>query len=108
MAKLTIKLFGKDYHVNCTEGEEDRLLDIVGYVDGKLKDIATRTGNNTVTESRLFMLTCLHLADELFDARTKASEAANAAAVEQEDLLVTAVEHLSQRIAHIAGQVGRA
>ena len=108
MSKVTISLFGKEYHVNCTTGEEERLQAMVTYVDGKMKDIGARPGNGTITETRLFMLTCLHLADELFDAKAKAAEATAQAAIEQEDLLVTAVEHLSHRIAHIATQVGRA
>ena len=50
------------------------------------------------------MLTCMHLADELLDLKRKSEETDQA----NENLLVAAVDHLKQRVAHIASQVGRA
>jgi cell division protein ZapA len=102
MSKVTVKLYGKDYSVNCDPGQEERLKEIVRFVESRMRDVADRVGNTT--EPRLLMLTCLHIADELFDARRKAEEAG----LQNEDLLVAAVEHLSQRVSHIATQVGRA
>ena len=108
MSKMTIKLYGREYNVNHTPGEEDRLMRITQYVEGKMKDIATRNTSGTVTETRLLMLACLHITDELMDARRRADEAKTQATIESEELLVSAVEHLSQRVAHIAQSVGRA
>ena|ERR1700722_11608156 len=102
MSKVAIKLYGKDYSVNCDPGQEDRLQELVDYAEGRMKEVADKVGNTT--ESRLLMLTCLHMADALFDLRRKAEEIT----VQNEDLLVAAVEHLSQRVATIASQVGRA
>jgi len=102
MSKVAIKLYGKDYSVNCDPGQEERLKEIVRFVESRMRSIDDRVGNTT--EPRLLMLTCLHLADELFDARRKAEEGV----LQNEDLLVAAVEHLGQRVAHIASQVGRA
>ncbi len=50
------------------------------------------------------MLTCLHLADELLEFRRKATEKA----FKDEELLVAAVDHLRQRVVHVASQVARA
>lgn len=102
MAKLTFNLYDKEYTVTCNEGEQERLGDIIKFVEKRMGDVAGRAGNTT--ESRLLMLTCLHLADELLDARRKAE----IATIENEELMVKAVDHLNQRIAHIATQVGRA
>src|SRR5450631_4148502 len=102
MSKVTVKLYNKDYSVNCDPGQEDRLKELVRYVESRMRDVADKVGNTT--EPRLLMLTCLHLADELFDARRRAEEGM----VNHEDLLVAAVEHLSQRVTTIASQVGRA
>ncbi len=102
MAKLNFTLYGKDYTINCDSGEEPRLKELVRFIETKMREVASRAGNTT--EPRLLMLTCLHLADALFDARRKAEEAA----VANEDVLVAAVEHLTQRITHIASQVGHA
>src|ERR1700729_3751181 len=99
MAKVTVKLYGKDYSVNCDPGQEERLKEIVRYVESRMRDVADRVGNTT--EPRLLMLTCLHIADELFEARRKAEDGV----LQNEDLLVAAVEHLGQRVAHIANQV---
>jgi cell division protein ZapA len=102
MSKRLVTLYGKEYNVNCDPGQEDRLAQIVRFVEQRMEDVAGGVGNTT--ESRLLMLTCLHLADELLDARRKAAEVA----VENEELFVAAVEHLQNRVAHIASQVGSA
>ncbi len=102
MSKLTVTLYGREYSVNCDPGEEQRLKQLVEFVESKMKDVAGRVGNTT--EPRLLMLTCLHLADQLFDVHQNARNTLT----QDEDLMVAAVEHLHQRIAHIASQVGRA
>ncbi len=102
MSKVAIKLYGREYSVNCDPGQEDRLQQIVGHVERLMNEVADKAGNTT--ESRLLMLTCLRLADALFDARSKAEEFT----LENEELLVAAVEHLNQRVSHVASMVGRA
>lgn len=102
MSKLAITLYNREYFVNCKDGEEEQLKDIVRFVEGKMHQVSHRAGNTT--ELRLLMLTCLQIADELLDLRKAAAEKAS----QDEDLLVAAVDHLKQRVAHIASQVGRA
>lgn len=104
MSKLSVTLQGREYFVNCDPGEEDRLREIVKFVDGKMQKVAQKAGAATVTETRLFMLTCLMLADELIESHNTARKAFQ----DNEDLMVAAVDHLRQRVAHIASQVGRA
>ncbi len=101
-SKVAVKLHGREYIVACTPGEEHRLAEIVRLVDGKLRQVADK-GNN-VTETRLFMLTCLLLADELLETRKAIAESQK----EDEDLMVAAVDHLRLRVATIAKQVGKA
>jgi len=102
MAKLAITLYGREYSINCNAGEEDRLKQLVQFVEGKMQEVADKIGNTT--EPRLLMLTCLHLADQLFDAHQNTRNAL----IQDEELIIAAVEHLRQRVAHIASQVGRA
>jgi len=102
MSKIAVKLYGREYQVNCDPGDEDRLKDVVQFVEGKMSAIADRVGNTT--EPRLLMLTCLLLADELLDLKRKAEQGA----AEDEDILVAAVAHLQERVAQIAQQVGHA
>ena len=55
------------------------------------------------TENRLFMLTCLMLADELVETRKVAQQVR----IEDEQLMVAAVDHLRQRILSISKVVGK-
>jgi cell division protein ZapA len=102
MSKLAITLYGRQYSVNCNPGEEDRLKQIVRLVENKMQEVVGRVGNTT--EPRLLMLTCLSLADQWLDIEHQAKESL----AQEEDLLVAAVEHLRQRVAHIASQTGHA
>ncbi len=101
-AKMAITLHGREYIVTCDAGEEKKLSEIVRLVDGKIGEIAGKSAS--ATETRLFMLTCLLLADELIETRKAANEGRKA----DEDLFVAAVEHLRGRIVSISQQVGRA
>jgi cell division protein ZapA len=101
-AKIAITLQDREYHVACDAGEEQRLQEIVRLVDNTLTE--TTAKNPNTSESRLFMLACLLLADELIETRRVMNRTMRA----EEDLMVAAVEHLRQRVANIAQQVGRA
>ena len=102
MSKVAIKLYGREYTVNCGEGQEDRLNQIAQLVERKMQEVADKAGN--ATEPRLLMLTCLSLADQLFDVQQEAHNALT----KDEDLLCAAIDHLRNRVTHIASQVGRA
>ena len=99
-SKVTISLNGRDYVVACGAGEEKKLAELVKLVDGKLRDIAGRSTN--ASETRLFMLACLMLADELLETR-KGLKSARAA---DEELMLAAVDHLRGRVEAIAAMVG--
>lgn len=100
--KVTVTLHGRDYIVACDVGEEKKLDDLVKLVDEKLNAIATRNAMTGASETRLFMLTCLMLADELIETRKLATEHRKS----DESLMVAAVEHLQNRVNAIAGKIG--
>jgi cell division protein ZapA len=102
MSKRVVTLYNKEYNVNCDPGQEERLDQIVRFVESRMKKVEKGVGNTT--EARLLMLTCMHLADELIDQRQKFEQST----LENEELFVAAVEHLGNRVAHIASQVGSA
>jgi cell division protein ZapA len=104
MSKVAITLYGREHFVNCEDGEEDRLRDVVKMVEGRMRKVGERAGSTTVTDLRLYVLTCLSLADELYELLNNGERRSR----QEEDIMVAAVDHLRQRIAHIAGQVGRA
>jgi len=104
MSKVAITLYGREHFVNCDPGEEDRLREVVKLVEARMKKVAERAGTTTVTDTRLYVLTCLSFADELYELRNNVEKNGRM----EEDIMVAAVDHLRQRVAHIASQVGRA
>lgn len=101
VAKVGINLHGREYIVTCDAGEEKKLAELVKLVDDKLNEVASRGAG--ASETRLFMLTCLLLADELIETRRHMNEQRKA----DEALMVAAVDHLRDRVLSIASQIGR-
>lgn len=100
-SKVEVTLHGNKYVIACGAGEEKKLDELVKLVNKKLNEVSM-TGTNA-TENRLFMLTCLLLADELVETRKQA----NAMRKEDEDLMVAAVDHLHDRVSTISEAVGK-
>ncbi|MDD3181766.1 MAG: cell division protein ZapA [Alphaproteobacteria bacterium] len=101
--KVSINLHGLEYSIACDAGEEKKLAELVKLVDGKLSDIARHNAATGTSETRLFMLTCLLLADELIETRKLANEHRKA----DEALMVAAVDHLRERVLAISNLVGK-
>jgi len=97
--KVDINLRGRDYTIVCDPGEEDKLHEIIKLVEEKLEEVSTKGTNNS--EMRMFMLTCLVLADELIETRKLTSVNRKA----DEDLMIAAVNHLRERILDIAEKI---
>lgn len=104
MAKVNIKLNGHEYAVACDPGEEARLQEVVNFMEKKMQQVAERAGGSSVSETRLMLLTALTMADELSEQRRGRDLTRRA----EEDIMVAAVQHLSQRINRIAELVGHA
>ncbi|MGB9154743.1 MAG: cell division protein ZapA [Alphaproteobacteria bacterium] len=100
--KLAIKLYDREYVVNCGPGEEARLRQLVDLVQKEMEAVDGKVGNST--EPRHLMLTCLSLADKLLEARNGVKSQLS----QQEDMFVAAVDHLKDRVTQLASQVGRA
>ncbi|MFN3987525.1 MAG: cell division protein ZapA [Rhodocyclaceae bacterium] len=58
---LDITLFGREYRVACKPEEAEGLLEAVAYLDGKLRDLATRTNANG---EKLAVMTALNITHE--------------------------------------------
>ena len=102
MSKVSITLHDHEYTVACDAGEEKKLGTLVKFVNDKL-DKVSLTGTNA-TENRLFMLTCLLLADELIETR----KAVKAMRQDDEHLMIAAVDHLCDRVNTISQAIGKA
>ena len=58
---LDINIFGKEYRVACKPEEREGLLESVRHLDGKLRDLASRTG---ATGEKLAVMTALNITHE--------------------------------------------
>jgi cell division protein ZapA len=110
--KVEISINGRLYSVACDEGQEDRVRDLAGMVDKRVKQL-TGGGPATVGEAHLLVLAGLMLADELSETAHNGGAIPPAAPVPSasdgdHEVLIAAVDHLTDRIAVIAERLARA
>ena len=103
MAQVTFEINGRAHTVGCGDGEEPRLLALSKYIDTKVRELAGQVGG--VGEARLFLLTCLTLADKLGEAYDRA-QTGKAAAGDDEVARRSAqdIRDLQERIARLEAQ----
>lgn len=58
---LDINIFGKEYRVACKPEDREGLLEAVRYLDGKLRELATKTG---ASSEKLAVMTALNITHE--------------------------------------------
>src|SRR6266581_958411 len=66
MGQVVVKVNGRDFALNCGDGQEPRIRRLAQYVDGKIGEFAKNLGQ--IGEARLILLAALVIADELSDA----------------------------------------
>lgn len=65
MKKISIRIRGKEYFINCTE-DEKYIQKVAYYLDRKMTQIAN--SNPSLDSSKLAILAALNMSDELFKA----------------------------------------
>jgi len=114
LPKVDVSINGRLYAVACDDGQENRVRELAGMVDSRVKQLMGPGPVGGVGETQILVLAGLMLADEL--SETKAAVGGQAKPVlaepqldpEEEDLLIAAVDHLTDRIGVIADRLGRA
>jgi cell division protein ZapA len=106
VAKVDININGRVFAVACDEGQEDRVRELAGILDSRARLLASQSTPGTVGETHLLVLAGLMLADELTEARALADN--QPPGDEDQELLVAAVDHLTDRIGVIAARLERA
>lgn len=111
MAEVSVSINGRQFNIACDEGQEQRVMDLANFVDGRVKEIA-QAGAGT-NESHLLVLSSIMMADELFDARDSAANG-NTTPLEgleiteaDEGQIVNAIDQMASRIEKIAGGLGK-
>jgi len=74
MPSVEVELNGRRYAIACAEGQENHVGDVARMVDSRMRELAA--GFRQVDETRLLVMTCLFMADELnAEAETRAARA---------------------------------
>ncbi len=114
MPKVDININGRLYAVACDDGQENRVRELAGMVDTRVRALTGPGPVGGAGEIQVLVLASLMLADELsetktaLEAREMPAPAQPALDPEDEDLLIAAVDHLTDRIGVIADRLGRA
>ena len=67
MAEVNIRINDQDYKIACDDGQEQHLASLASYLDTKIRELITRVGQ--VGESRLLVMACLLITDELLESK---------------------------------------
>ena len=105
MPEVSVSVNGRTYSLACADGEEQRLQALGGEIDQIVRALAGEHG--AVGETRLLLMTCLLLADQLDDAQAELEALRGGAepAAEGEEALATDLDALAQRIEDIAARL---
>jgi cell division protein ZapA len=107
---LDISLLGRTYQIACAPGQEVRVQELARMLEEKMRLAVTAAPGN-VGEIRLLLLAGLMLADDVLEAKaatTRAGTQLQSQINDEEDVLIAAVEHLSERITALAAKVENA
>src|SRR5271154_6246673 len=106
MGQVVVKVNGRDFALNCADGQEARIRRLVQYVDAKIGEFAKNLGQ--IGEARLILLAALVIADELSDANEALQQErsrAHVVAVPAGGLAIGAVEDAAAGISGIAARI---
>ena len=114
MPKVDISINGRSYAVACDGGQQDRVRELAGMVESRVKQLVGPGPVGGIGETQILVLAGLMLADELSETKAalgtqgKPAPTEPGLSAEDEELLVAAVDHLTDRIGVIADRLGRA
>ena len=117
MAQISLTVHGRSYEVTCDDGQESHLLKLAAHIDRKMAELEGSVGQ--LAEQRLLFMTCLLIADELYDSQRQvdghkagergagksAAGKTGAAASGGDDQASKALEACAQRIEAIAARL---
>lgn len=123
MAQVAVTINGRNYRIACEDGQEEHLIQLSGYLNGKVEELVRAVGQ--IGDTRLLVMAGLLIADELSDAKA-AEDAARKVADElrsgagpalapvdtagdtaAEDAVAAQIDSLAERIDNIAAGLSR-
>lgn len=108
MGLVSVTVNGTSYDLACGEGEEERVIHLARYVDGKVAAIASTIGQ--AGEARLLLMAALVITDEMWDAAAelRSLRAAGRGGVtdgEDDRALGADIQALAEKIESIAARL---
>jgi len=113
MGQVVVKVNGRDFALNCADGQEPRIRRLAQYVDAKIGEFAKNLGQ--IGEARLMLLAALVITDELSDAnealqqeRNRSGAAggrAGGAGGEATEAAASGIRAVAERIEAIAARI---
>lgn len=100
MAQVDVAINGRNYRIACDDGQEAHLKQLAEMVDERLSHLVSTVGQ--VGESRLLVMTCLVVADELTEAYAELMAKAGKNGTVTDAAVAAATEALAQRLETIA------
>ncbi|MCZ6603693.1 MAG: cell division protein ZapA [Alphaproteobacteria bacterium] len=71
MGEVAVTIYGRDYHIGCQDGQEEHLIKLAAYLDGKVNELVGNVGN--IGDMPLLAMAGILVADELTDSRADKS-----------------------------------
>lgn len=107
MAQVAVTINARNYRIACEDGQEDHLIQLASYLNGKVEELVGAVGQ--IGDTRLLVMAGLLIADELSDSSTELADAKagteqvrDQAASEAEEALTGQIDLLARRINDIA------
>ncbi|HVV65878.1 MAG TPA: cell division protein ZapA [Rhizomicrobium sp.] len=69
MPLVNVMVNSRAYTIACDEGEQDRLKELAGHVDEKVRELVGTVGQ--VGDQKLLLMASVLITDEFFDARAR-------------------------------------
>lgn len=108
MAHINLTINGRNFGMECDDGQEQRVRELGVYVDSIVKNIASSGGAGN--ENHLLVLTTLVMADEIYSLRERLAGAddvlqSRAELEQHEEMITQAINTFAERIDTIAGRI---
>ena len=104
MGQVSVTLNDRTYRLVCGDGEEDRLVELAGYVKSKVQQIRAEVGH--AGDERLMLMAALMIADELWDALAKVEAAAGSSQPAPAEIAPLAEPEPVRRLRTLAAKLG--
>ena len=96
MSVVVLKIAGYSYKIACQDGQENRILELAGYLDEKATKLKNSIGY--IPENQLLAMVSVLVAQDLFAARQEKSAAEAVIDKAQIDI----IENLSTKVLELA------